>query len=132
MLLKSKLLGAGHVATIVTKVSARCYGLNLGCQVRDDGIGRDGVMKVRFTLDVASSFAPGARTSASGRHMPKASWQAHRDVISAIFDADPEAVLQTALATYKGRDDFLARFEATGDTNCGSQMHPVAIRDTAV
>lgn len=88
--------------------------------------------QIRFTLECKSSFDPGARTAASGRHMPKASWQAHRDLMRAIFDEDPQAWLKTGLATYTDRDDFLANFEATGDHNVGSRMEPARIRDLAV
>lgn len=130
MLLKSP-LDATSVAAIVTGVSVARYAGNITCETRDDGKTRDGRRKVRFTLAVVSSFEHGARRSAWGRRLPKASWQAHRDVMRALFDTAPDAVLQTALTTYRNRDDFLDRFEATGDHNIGSRMHPVRIRDAA-
>lgn len=131
MLLKST-LSATDVERLVDTISRARYAGNLTCSARDDGHTRQGLPKVRFTLAVADSFGPGARTAASGRHMPKASWQAHYAVMGALYDADPQAVLQTALTTYRDRDHFLRSAEATGDRNVGSRMEPHALRDTAV
>lgn len=131
MLLTSK-LDVGAVERLVMGVSGDLYGHNITCALRDDGTRRDGRHKVRFTLGTRDSFAYGSRRAASGRHMPKASWQAHRDVMRAIYAADPSAVLVTALATYNGRSDFESRFEATGNTEVGSRMAPALIRDLEV
>ena len=68
--------------------------------------------------------AAGARKSWSGRRLNAACWHAYRDVLMGIFDANPDARVQTALATYKGRDDFMAKFPATGDRNIGSMVQP--------
>lgn len=86
----------------------------------------------RFTLQTRDAWAYGSRTAASGRHMRKASWEAHREALAAIFDADPGAFVHSALADYHGRDDFLAKFPATGDKNIGSRAEPVAFADTSV
>lgn len=131
MLLRSQ-IDMAELRRIIDKVSRETTGGNLLHESRFERMGRDRSIVIRFTLQVADSFGKGARTAASGRHMPKASWQAHRDVMRAIFASDPDATLQTALATYKGRDDFERRFEATGDQNCGSQMQPRRLRDCAV
>lgn len=88
--------------------------------------------RVRFTLETRDAWACGSRTSANGRHMRKASWEAHRDVMLALFDLDPHATVRTALAVYRGREDFDRKFEATGETRCGGFDKPVAIRDTTV
>lgn len=131
MLLKST-LGIGDVERLVMSISQNEYRGNLTCELRDDGATRDNRRKVRFTLAVADSFGSGARTAASGRHMPKASWQAHYTVMRAVFDADPQATLQTALITYTGRAHFLRTAASTGDRNVGSQMEPRRLRDTMV
>jgi len=132
MLLKSKIIDAARVSSVVASVSRARYQSNVGASVENRGEKRGGVMHTRFTLNVRDSYGVGARKSASGRHMPKASWQAHRDVMFALFEQDPDAVLITALATYVGRDDFNAKFEDTGDRNVGSRMEPALLRDTAV
>ena len=131
MLLKSK-LSTFAVEAIVAAVSHQRYAGNLTCETRFEGSTKDGRHKVRFTLATQDSFGPGSRTSASGRHMPKASWHAHRDVMRAIFNADPRAFLHTALADYHGLAEFEAKFEATGDKNVGSMMNPVSMRETSL
>ena len=88
--------------------------------------------RVRFTLGTRDSHAHGSRRSASGRHMPKASWEAHRDVLQALFALDPDATIRTALATYRGRADFRDKFPATAHKNVGSTMCPVTFRETTV
>lgn len=132
MLLKST-LGTTQLCSIINNVSTTRYARNLIGDVPDyPHVMRDGRKQIRFTLAVRDSYGAGARTSANGRHMPKASWQAHRDVMRCIFDQDPDAVLKTALATYHGRADFERKFEETGDRNVGSMMEPAKLRDTAV
>lgn len=131
MLLTSN-LNPGDVEDIVADVSRRLYSDNITCSTRYDGQRRDGRYKVRFTLATHDSFAHGSRTASNGRHMPKASWQAHRDVMCALYRRDPNAVLVTGLATYRSSQDFYDTFEATGERNCGSRMEPMALRDTAV
>lgn len=132
MLLTSK-LNYYDVGEIISQVSHDYYQGNLcGTGWKGDLVRRDGRVETRFTLAVENSFGPGARTSASGRHMPKASWQAHAKVMAAIFDRDPDAILKTVLATYKGAADFHSKYRATGDHNVGSRMEPRAIRDTSV
>ena len=86
----------------------------------------------KFTIRTRYSKKHGSRTSASGRHMPKASWEAHRDVMLALFEVWPTATLRTAHATYKGRKHFLETFEATGDHNVGNAFHPVTIRSCSI
>lgn len=93
---------------------------------------RDGRMVYRFTLETRDAWAYGSRTAGSGRHMRKASWQAHRDAMRLIYSVDRDAVLLAGRVTYKGLRDFDEKFPATADWNVGSQMHPVRIEDTAV
>lgn len=88
--------------------------------------------RVRFTLGTRDSRKYGSRRSAAGRHMPKASWEAHRDIMEALFDADPDARIKTALATYRGRKDFHSKFPTTAHKNIGSIMHPCTMRETTV
>lgn len=88
--------------------------------------------RVRFTLETKDAWARGSRTAASGRHMRKASWEAHRDVLQALFDLDPDATIRTALATYRGREDFKRQFPTTAHKNVGSVMQPVTFRSTTV
>lgn len=86
----------------------------------------------RFTLRTHDSRAKGSRRSAAGRHMPHASWEAHYDVMLALFQYDPNATLRTAIATYRGLDDFMQRAPSTAHHNVGSRMSPCTIRETTV
>lgn len=133
MRLHSDAIGSYVLQGIVSRVSEARYGGNLILeQYRHIGCDRQGRDKLLFTLAVRDSHGPGARRSASGRHMPKASWQAHRDVMRELFATDPNAFLHTALADYHGRKDFEAKFEETGERNVGSMMQPARMRDMAV
>lgn len=76
--------------------------------------------RVRFTLETRDAWKHGSRTAASGRHMRKASWEAHRDVMAALFKLDPDATIRTALATYRGRTDFERQFPATANARYGN------------
>lgn len=50
----------------------------------------------------------------SRRRVPGAvCWHGHRDFMHELFARCPDAVLVTALATYRGRADFEAKFPAT-------------------
>lgn len=88
--------------------------------------------RVRFTLETRDAYKHGSRKAASGRHMRKASWEAHRDVMAALFKLDPDAVIRTALATYRGKADFERQYPTTAHANRGSRMNPVTIRSTTV
>lgn len=89
--------------------------------------------RVRFTLETRDPDVTGSRRSAQGRPMRKASWEAHRDVLRALFTLDPNAVVRTALATYDGRDDFEhSHLETAGKNFGGNLLHPVPIRSTTV
>jgi len=64
-----------------------------------------------------------------GRRVHAVCWHGFRDYFRAVYRLEPQAVFHTAIATWRGRDDFERRFEATGDVNIGSQMAPVRARD---
>src|SRR5437868_14855302 len=55
--------------------------------------------RVRFTIETRDAYKHGSRTAACGRHMRKASWEAHRDVMRAILTLDPRATIKAGLAT---------------------------------
>lgn len=124
------------VKAIVDRVSVDEYDGNLTCGPYSMMIGyprlvkrmkRDGRIRLSFCLRGHTGRGPGCRTSYSGRRTAAASWQAHRDVMKAIFEADPNAHLATSIATYNGKDDFLEKFPDTYWHNVGSQMFPLYI-----
>ena len=81
---------------------------------------------LHFTLGVKNCRKPGAhRAAPSGRRTVAACWHAHRDVMRAIFNIAPDAILHTALASYLGSDSFEHEFPATGTANAGSIAQPI-------
>lgn len=113
------------VQQTVAKISASLYSGNLTVDARALPAGKKG-NACRFTLRVRDAYAKPARRSASGRRLVSANWQAHKEVMEALFDLYPDAVLVTALTTYTGRDDFRRRFAETYNHNVGSAANPVA------
>lgn len=120
-----------EVERIVRVVSAQSYESNLGCGPyagifglpREMKTMRDGRIRLAFCLRTHDCTKPGSRrTAMRGYRSIHASWQAHRDVMTAIFEADPKAHLKTAVATYDGRADFLDKFPETYYHQVGSQM----------
>lgn len=88
---------------------------------------------VQFVLRVCNSRAYGARLSSTGkRHTPSASWEAHRDVFREVFRLNPDAVISTAIATYRGSADFERNFPATANAPMGSRAEPTTIRELSV
>jgi hypothetical protein len=80
-------------------------------------------------LDVRDSRGPGARRSWSGRRGPYACWHAYRDVLTELFRINPDAVVRTSQATYRGALGFETTFPATGRRNVGSQVYPQTMPD---
>ena len=70
------------------------------------------------------------RTSASimfheDRRVHAVCWHGFRDYFRAVYMRVPGAVFRTAMDTWKGSEDFEARFRASGHKNIGSQAAPV-------
>jgi hypothetical protein len=87
---------------------------------------------IRCTLRYSAALDPNEMTrrlSASGRRTCGVTWAAHRGFLMRLFDTFPEAVVVSALATYRGKADFLAKYPATANHNAGSRMHPVRFAD---
>lgn len=80
-----------------------------------------------FTIRTATGKSPAARTSATGRRINSANWEAHRVFMEHLFGLEPDARLKTAVADYQGKADFLAKFDDTYAHNVGSQIRPVSL-----
>ena len=52
-------------------------------------------------------------------------WHGFRDAFRAAFQVDPQAIFRTALESWKGSQDFEARFQDSGFQNIGSQVAPL-------
>lgn len=71
----------------------------------------------RYQRTSASAFNPDRRVYA-------VCWHGFRDFFRACFKYEPEARFRTALAHWKGSEDFEARFEETATVTVGSRMAP--------
>ena len=116
---------------IVQKISDTTYAGNLRAEVGREYSATRFAGRVIVVDSGAKMFgqkikqsAPGARRSHSGRRIAASCWHAYRDVLAAIFDANPDARVYTAMAKYRGRDGFLASYPATAHKNVGSQFEP--------
>lgn len=73
------------------------------------------------------------RTSASGWHADRrvhaVCWHGYRDFMLAVFEVNPDARIKTMMADYRGKDDFLSKYEETGYRNVGSMMYPMQARE---
>ncbi len=115
-----------ELADIVSNVSDRDYQGNL---IFNNGPERVNGRSIRFTLRVSDSKRSGAHHSAptpwsDGRRTVSACWHATRDVLEAIFQEFPEARVKSAMADYRGQEDFSRKFPDTYHVNVGSQVAP--------
>ena len=131
MLIRSS-LSTDQISTLVRRTSDDIYGGNVVVEsISTERVSRNGIT-VRVKIGTLNSRAHGSRTSASGRHGRWASWHAFRDILIAVFDADPKAVVHTGIATYRGRDGFEATFPATAHRNVGSLYSPATFASLSV
>lgn len=105
--------------------------------------GRDGNFRARIVPTSAreivngrdtGELAPGARYSPNPfaenpRRVKAACWHAFRDVLSALFEMAPDAIVRSGLGregaiVYNGKAEFEATYPATRYRNVGSEMYP--------
>lgn len=110
-----------QMQSIVRNVSAEYYGGNIILHPDAKPLGKSGF---RGRIVTRTSTGSGARRSWSGRRGRWACWHAYRDVMMEVFETSPDAVIVTALATYRGQAGFLTDYPATAYKNIGSQMSP--------
>jgi hypothetical protein len=65
----------------------------------------------------------------ASRRVHAVCWHGFRDFFRAVYRREPGAVFRTAVATWRGSDDFEARYRASGHKNVGSQAVPVAMAE---
>ena len=123
--MKVKGIDQDQLTRIVRTVSDSQYGGNIVFKREPEQQGNF----LLFTLTVRSSRDKGAKRSNTGRRVAACCWHAHRDVMIALFDANPEALLVTGLARYEGRSGFEALYPATADVNMGSLAQPMYYAD---
>lgn len=109
-----------ELRTAVELVSAN-YGSNVVFKREPERCGK----ALLFTLTVKDSRKAGARRGRGGRRIAAACWHANRDVMRAVFEANPRARYKTALADYRGLESFNALYPETGWQNIGSNFEPL-------
>lgn len=123
MLIRSHKITPDTFATMVENIGTQTYAGNLTADRNARSLYADG-SGVRTRVMVRSSREPGARRSWEGRRLAAACWHAYRDALLAVFSADPDAVVVTAMARYEGLTGFLATYPGTAHKNVGSMMQP--------
>ena len=105
------------------------YGYNVRYKRIPEPVGK----AISFTLTVVSSKLDGSRRSQDSggkvRKVSAACWHVHRDLFERIFAINPDARVQTAIADYRGSDDFYAKYPQTGAINVGSLYQPLSARN---
>ncbi|KKM00093.1 hypothetical protein LCGC14_1807910 [marine sediment metagenome] len=88
-----------------------------------------------FTLTVKDSAKPGHRLgharngSGQRRRIAAACWHVHRDVLTALFQQNPEARVKSMQADYTSKQNFEESFESSGLHNAGSMADPIFYQD---
>lgn len=62
-----------------------------------------------------------------GRKVHAVCWHGHADFMTLVFERDDTARIETGIATYAGRADFLANYTETAYRNIGAPIAPVAM-----
>lgn len=114
------------------RAAADIVGLKLAEDWNGGGVSKDGrALRFRLAVDTArhrdeGGFLPYQRCSTwrggkdgTPRKVAAVCWHGHRDFMRALFETAPEARLKTALADYRGADDFEAKFLGTRGTGNG-------------
>ena len=117
-----------QVWTTLTEDEQREIGRELGIELYELREHGQRVRRYQYTLRPATeryrSWDP-----MSGRRIWAVCWHGHRDYMRAVYELDPSARFKSAMADYRGADDFESKFPDTAYTNVGSQMFPVLARE---
>lgn len=112
------------IRSIIATLNEHHYGNNI--EIKNGAFKWVG-KALQFDLKMRDSRGAGAMKSASGRRTIRPNWYVYRDVITALFNANPDARVQTSIADYRGADDFFEKYPRTYHLNKGSAMHPVKL-----
>ena len=93
--------------------------------LRGAGLGiRKPVSGYRFTLGLMGARIY-QRRSYQGRHVAAVCYHGHLAFYRALYTYAPEAVVQTAMVTYRSADDLEACKHVAACRNIGSRMEPL-------
>jgi len=88
--------------------------------------------RLSVKLGTADSKRHGSRRAWSGRHGKWLCWHGFRDVFRESFNVNPNAVIRTGKAVYRGSEDFEEVYPSTGHQNVGSMAEPAYMPEMCV
>lgn len=88
--------------------------------------------RISVKLGTADSKRHGSRLASSGRHGKWLCWHGFRDVFRAVMEVNPEAVVRTGKAVYRGSKGFEDVYPSTGRQNVGSMVEPAYMPELCV
>lgn len=88
--------------------------------------------RISVKLGTADSKRHGSRRAWSGRHGKWLCWHGFRDVFRAVMEVNPDAVIRTGKAAYKGTAGFEETYPSTGMQNVGSMFEPAYMPEMCV
>lgn len=88
--------------------------------------------RISVKLGTADSKRHGSRRSSSGRHGKYLCWHGFRDVFRAVMEVNPDAVIRSAKAVYRGSEGFEETYPSTGFQNVGSMFAPAYMPELCV
>lgn len=105
-------------------VGLKAYGEWTGTTYGGAGITRDGrALRLRLGVDTTQprtdGYLPYQRHSTWAEHgkrprkVAAVCWHGHRDFMRAVFALEPDARIKTALADYRGAEDFERKYHDT-------------------
>lgn len=107
------------VAKAVASVAPEATGTVEAYQVRRVAGGA-----VRFVLRPTGEAFCRVSASGSGRRVWAVCWHGHALALRLLFDAFPQAVVKTALTTYRGHHDYVRLAGRTAYRQVGSVLRP--------
>ena len=133
------------IASGITREALESAARAVGVRVEISTLSGSGLRhRVKVSPDVpAEAYAPSGRrrrgergdspyqrTSAAvmfheNRRVHAVCWHGFRDFFRACFASAPAATFRTALDTWRGAEDFEARYRASGHRNIGAPIAPV-------
>lgn len=80
----------------------------------------------RFAFTLGLNGELWRRRGSSGRRVASVCFHGHAAFMQHVFEAVPDALIKSMMATYNGVQDFQQEACKTGNRNVGSMMQPLA------
>lgn len=115
---------------VVRKLNATDYANNIVVE-NAEALSSTGT-RINVKLGTADSRKHGSRQASSGRHGKWLCWHGFRDVFRAVMDVNPDAVVRSRDAIYRGKQGFENTYPSTAERNVGSMVQPAYAPDLCV